>query len=60
MACVEIGKDFMLNNGYIKNDFDVNTWSAPELLEQAVTELIEEKWEKVKQEKLAASTGRLG
>ena len=35
LACVEIGKDFMLEHGYIKNDFDVNEWAAPEFLEQA-------------------------
>jgi len=32
---VEIGKDFMLSHGYIKNDFDVKAWAAPEFLEQA-------------------------
>ena len=28
LACVEIGKNFMLKNGYIKNDFDVSEWAA--------------------------------
>ena len=60
LACVEIGKDFMLNNGYIKNDFDVSRWAAPEFLEQAVRELVEEKWEKVQQEKLSRPAARLG
>jgi hypothetical protein len=32
---IEIGKDFMLSHGYIKNDFDVQQWAAPEFLEQA-------------------------
>ena len=45
LAMVEIGKDFMLKQGYIKNDFDVNEWAAPEFLEQAVTEVLKEKWE---------------
>ena len=35
LASVEIGKDFMLSHGYIKNDFDVHKWAAPEFLEQA-------------------------
>ena len=38
---VEIGKDFMLSHGYIKNDFDVQEWAAPEFLEQAARELID-------------------
>ena len=33
LASVEIGKDFMLSHGYIKNDFDVQKWAAPEFLE---------------------------
>ncbi len=37
LASVEIGKDFMLSHGYIKNDFDVSKWAAPEFLEQAAT-----------------------
>jgi ABC-type nitrate/sulfonate/bicarbonate transport system substrate-binding protein len=60
MACVEIGKNFMLKNGYIKNDFDVKKWAAPEFLEQAVKELVEERWSKIQKEKLAGSKGRLG
>jgi hypothetical protein len=44
---VEIGKDFMLSHGYIKNDFDVKKWAAPEFLEQAAKELLEERWQKV-------------
>jgi len=34
LASVEIGKNFMLSHGYIKNDFDVNKWAAPEFLER--------------------------
>ena len=46
LASVEIGKDFMLSHGYIKNDFDVQKWAAPEFLEQAARELLEEEWKK--------------
>ena len=41
LVSVEIGKDFMLSHGYIKNDFDVQKWAAPEFLEQAARELLE-------------------
>ena len=41
LASIEIGKDFMLSHGYIKNDFDVHEWAAPEFLEQAAKELLE-------------------
>ena len=61
MVCVEIGKDFMLSHGYIKNDFDVREWAAPEFLEKAARELLEEKWEKVTAAKLPEATSlRLG
>ena len=46
MTAVEIGKDFMLSHGYIKNDFDVSDWAAPEFLEQAARDLLEEQWQK--------------
>jgi ABC-type nitrate/sulfonate/bicarbonate transport system substrate-binding protein len=46
LASVEIGKNFMLSHGYIKNDFDVNKWAAPEFLEKAARELLEEEWQK--------------
>ncbi len=46
IASVEIGKDFMFSHGYIKNDFDVHEWAAPEFLEQAARELLEEEWKK--------------
>ena len=46
LASVEIGKNFMLSHGYIKNDFDVYKWAAPEFLEQAAKELLEEQWKK--------------
>ena len=27
LQCIEIGKDFMVSHGYIKNDFDVDEWA---------------------------------
>ena len=42
LVSIEIGKDFMLSHGYIKNDFDVREWAAPEFLEKAAKELLEE------------------
>ena len=66
LAAIGIGKDFMLDHGYIKNDFDVHEWAAPEFLEQASEELIEERWQKVTAAKLPevselqASARRLG
>ncbi len=66
LAAIEVGKDFMLSHGYIKNDFDVREWAAPEFLEQAAKELVEEQWQKVTSAKLPeasellASTKRLG
>ena len=61
LVSVEIGKNFMLKHGYIKNDFDVNEWAAPEFLEKAAEELINERWLQETGDKLpAASTARLG
>ena len=52
---------FMLKNGYIKNDFDVHEWAAPEFLEQAAKELLEERRQKVTTEKLPEATSlRMG
>ena len=56
LVSVEIGKDFMLSHGYIKHDFDVQKWAAPEFLEQAAKELLEERWKKVTSAKLPEST----
>jgi ABC-type nitrate/sulfonate/bicarbonate transport system substrate-binding protein len=56
LVSVEIGKDFMLSHGYIKNDFDVKKWAAPKFLEQAAKELLEDKWQKVTKEKLPDAT----
>ena len=61
MASIEIGKDFMFKIGYIKKNFDVHKWAAPEFLEQAAKELINERWVKVTGDKLPeTSTARLG
>ena len=61
LASVEIGKDFMLSHGYIKNDFDVQQWAAPEFLEQAAKELLNEQWVKKTGDKLPkASAARIG
>ena len=56
LVSVEIGKDFMLSHGYIKNDFDVHAWAAPEFLEQAAKELLEQQWKKVTTSKLPEAT----
>jgi ABC-type nitrate/sulfonate/bicarbonate transport system substrate-binding protein len=56
LVSVEIGKDFMLSHGYIKNDFDVKKWAAPEFLEQAAKELLEAQWKKTTAAKLPATT----
>jgi ABC-type nitrate/sulfonate/bicarbonate transport system substrate-binding protein len=56
LVSVEIGKDFMLSHGYIKNNFDVHKWVAPEFLEQAAKELLEERWKKVTGDKLPDQT----
>jgi ABC-type nitrate/sulfonate/bicarbonate transport system substrate-binding protein len=60
LVSVEIGKDFMLSHGYIKKDFDVKKWAAPEFLEKAAKELIEERWKKVTGDKLPTPAVRMG
>jgi len=59
LASVEIGKDFMLSHGYIKNDFDVHKWAAPEFLEQAARELLEDEWKKRTTSKLPETAAPL-
>ena len=44
LVSIEIGKDFMLSHGYIKRDFDVHEWAAPQFLEEAAKQLLEEEW----------------
>jgi ABC-type nitrate/sulfonate/bicarbonate transport system substrate-binding protein len=56
LVLVDIGKEFMLSHGYIKNDFDVKKWAAPEFLEQAAKELLAEQWKKVTKAKLPNTT----
>ena len=46
LQCIKIGKDFMFSHGYIKNDFDVDAWAAPEFLEQAAVEVLKEEWQR--------------
>jgi ABC-type nitrate/sulfonate/bicarbonate transport system substrate-binding protein len=66
LAAIRVGKDFMLSHGYIENDFDVNEWAAPEFMEKAAAELLEEEWTKRTMAKLPEATaleeaiGRIG
>src|SRR5210317_12204 len=60
LAMVNIGKDFMLKHGYIKNDFDVEKWAAPEFLAQASKELLEAEITKKKMQKVPTMQGRVG
>jgi ABC-type nitrate/sulfonate/bicarbonate transport system substrate-binding protein len=56
MVSIEIGKDFMLSHGYIHRDFDVHEWAAPQFLEEAAKQLIEEEWTMVTTAKLPEPT----
>jgi len=56
LASIEIGKDFMVSHGYIHNDFDVQEWAAPQFLEEAAKQLIEEEWKRVTTSKLPEAT----
>lgn len=67
LEALQINKDFMLSHGYIENDFDVYEWAAPEFLEKAAAELLEEEWKKRSRARLPqpttleeAMTARLG
>ena len=44
LQSLQINKDFMVKHGYIEHDFDVFEWAAPEFLEMAAKELLEEEW----------------
>ena len=57
LQCVKIGKDFMLEHDYIKNDFDVDEWAAPEFLEKATKLWLEEEWAKKSWSKTAEGSG---
>ena len=56
LEALQINKDFMLKNGYIDHDFDVFKWAAPEFLEKAAAELLEEEWKKRSRAKLPEAT----
>jgi ABC-type nitrate/sulfonate/bicarbonate transport system substrate-binding protein len=56
LASIEIAKDFMLSHGYIQNDYDVHEWAAPQFLEQAAEELIQEEWQRITTAKLPEAT----
>jgi len=60
LAMVNIGKDFMLKHGYIKNDFDISKWAAPEFFEQAARELLEDAVGMKTLEKIPTMKGRVG
>ena len=60
LAMVNIGKDFMLSHGYIKNDFDVEKWAAPEFFNQAASELLEDAVEMRKMDAIPTMQGRVG
>ena len=59
LVSVEIGKDFMVSHGYIKNNFDVHKWASPEFLEQAARDLVEKQWKKVTTSKLPEAAASL-
>ncbi len=54
LQALQINKDFMLSHGYIEHDFDVFEWAAPEFLEKAAAEVLEEEWKKRTMAKLPA------
>ena len=56
LEALQINKDFMFSHGYIENDFDVFEWAAPEFLEKAATELLEEEWKKRSMARLPEAT----
>jgi len=60
LTMVNIGKEFMLKHGYIKNDFDVNKWAAPEFFDQAARELLDDAIEMKTLEKIPTMQGRVG
>jgi ABC-type nitrate/sulfonate/bicarbonate transport system substrate-binding protein len=56
LEALQINKDFMFSHGYIENNFDVFEWAAPEFLEKAATELLEEEWKKRSMARLPEAT----
>ncbi|MFO1392181.1 MAG: hypothetical protein U1F09_00270 [Steroidobacteraceae bacterium] len=55
LALTEVNKDFLLSHGHIKNDFDVQMWAAPEFLQQAAREVVEEEWQRRSRARLPKS-----
>jgi hypothetical protein len=47
----------MRSHGYIKNDFDVDKWAAPEFLEKAASEVLKEEWQRRSWSKLPEGGG---
>ena len=60
LALVDIGKEFMLKHKYIKNDFDVHKWAAPEFFNQAASELLDDAVDMRKIEAIPTMKGRIG
>jgi ABC-type nitrate/sulfonate/bicarbonate transport system substrate-binding protein len=56
LQALQINKDFMFSHGYIEHDFDVFEWAAPEFLEKAAAELLEEEWKKRSMARLPQAT----
>jgi hypothetical protein len=56
LVSIEIAKDFMLGHGYIQRDFDVHEWAAPEFLEEAARQLLDEQWTMATTDKLPVAT----
>ena len=56
LEALQINKDFMCKHGYIERDFDVYEWAAPEFLEKAAAELLEEEWKKRSMARLPEAT----
>ena len=46
----------MVSHGYIERDFDVHEWAAPEFLEEAAKQLLEEEWKRVTAAKLPGTS----
>jgi ABC-type nitrate/sulfonate/bicarbonate transport system substrate-binding protein len=56
LATIDLSKDFMLSHGYIHHEFDIREWAAPEFLEEAAKQLLEEEWTMVTTAKLPEPT----
>jgi ABC-type nitrate/sulfonate/bicarbonate transport system substrate-binding protein len=56
LAVLQGNADFMQSHGYIKNHVDVKAWAAPQFLQRAATELLEEEWHKRSAARLAEGT----